>query len=173
MKRSVLLDRARSALDKKTKYESPGKMPPFAAATWPISARNDCSGFVDWCLRFSQDRRVDHPLYTKINGGWFETAAIYADGLAQVGYFSILDAVEPGCMLVYPDYKGADGKTHDGHIGIVLATAGQSIADVVEVIHCSLGAWHSEGDAIQITAATIWQKHEGSIAIWFDDLERD
>lgn len=74
---NTLLTRAASGLGKKTKYKSPGRMPPFAASTWSANIEADCSGFVDWCLRFSQSRKVDHPLYKRVNGGWFETTAIH------------------------------------------------------------------------------------------------
>ncbi len=87
MKVPVLVARACSALGKKTVYESPGVIPSFAAIDWPKGARIDCSGFVDWCLRFTESRRVDHPLYKKVNGGWFETTAIHADGNDSTGFF--------------------------------------------------------------------------------------
>lgn len=173
MKVSVFLNRALSGVGKSTKYESPGKMPAFSANSWPLGAANDCSGFVDWCLRFSPDRRVDHPLYEKINGGWFETTTIHADGLSDVGYFSRVDVVVPGCLLVYPDYKGSDGKWHDGHVGVVINSNGPEISDVTEVVHCSLGSWKNHGDAIRETGPQIWEARADSIAVWFDGLEKD
>ncbi len=41
----LFLSRALSALDKGTKYKSPGKMPSFATSERPENAQNDCSGF--------------------------------------------------------------------------------------------------------------------------------
>lgn len=173
MKTSIFLTRALSALEKGTIYDSPGKMPSFDANVWPAGARNDCSGFVDWCLRFSPNRKVDHPLYKKTNGGWFETTTIFADGLSAVGFFSKLNSVVPGALLVYPDYSGADRKHHDGHVGIVLKTDGPAISQVTEVIHCSLTSWKKFGDGIRVTDASAWHKHKESIAVWFDSLEKD
>jgi hypothetical protein len=77
----TVISRALSGLGKKTVYKSPGKMPPFTANEWPLGAENDCSGFLCWCLRFSKNRKIDHPLYKKVNGGYFETTGIHADGL--------------------------------------------------------------------------------------------
>jgi hypothetical protein len=35
---STVLSRALSAIDKKTVYKSPGKMPSFEASSWPLAA---------------------------------------------------------------------------------------------------------------------------------------
>lgn len=166
---SILIERALSGLGKKTTYKSPGKMPSFNLSAWPKNAENDCSGFVDWCLQFSPNRKVDHPLYKKINGGWFETSAIHADGLSSVGYFSKLDIPKPGAMLVYPDYTNISGN-HDGHIGIVLETSGSGVGGVTKIVHCSLGASVKLGDAVQVTDSQIWQSHSNSIIVWFEGL---
>jgi hypothetical protein len=146
-------------------------MPSFEASSWPDGGVCDCSGFVDWCLRAFPGRKVDHPLYKKVNGGWFETTAIYADGLAATGYFSRLTTPKPGALLVYPDYKGDDGKNHDGHIGIVTAASGDDVAGVQSIIHCSLGGWKHHGDAVQETAPEAWLAHGNSIIVWYEGLE--
>lgn len=171
MQVSTFITRAMSGIDKKTSYKSPGKMPSFDASSWPERAKCDCSGFVDWCLRFSPNRKVDHPLYLKTNGGWFETTAIHADGLATVGYFSRIENAKPGAMLVYPDYVGPDKTKHDGHIGIVLEVNGKGVSGVTRIIHCSLGAFNKKGDAIEVTDSSIWQRNKSSIIVWFDGLE--
>ena len=167
---AVLLARARSGLGKKTVYSSPGKMPAFSASTWPVGAKNDCSGYVSWCLRFSESRKVDHPLYKKVNGGWFETTAIHRDGLEATGYFQRLDRAQPGALLVYPDYTDGSGQAHDGHVGIVLSAAGSGVRGVTEVIHCALGNFRSRQDAIQITDAAPWTARDESLIVWFEDL---
>lgn len=167
---STLLARANSGLQNGTIYSSPGKMPSFAASTWPNNAKNDCSGFVSWCLRFSESRKVNHPLYIKVNGGWFDTEAIHRDGMEPTGYFRRLDRAQPGAFLVYPDYKGNDGKRHDGHIGIVAEVNGDGVAGVSRVIHCSLGNFKATGDAIQVTGPDAWKKMSDSIIVWFDGL---
>jgi len=166
----TLLTRAQSALGKNTKYRSPGVVPPLAGASWPASgAATDCSGFVTWCLRIS--RQTDNPFYVKQNGGWLDTAAIYADGLATVGFFEALDVPRPGSMLVYPDYVGADGRHHDGHIGIVLdANGGHGSEAVTRIIHCSLGASNALGDAVQVTPPAIWINHGHAICVWYAAL---
>ncbi|MFZ6750091.1 CHAP domain-containing protein [Undibacterium sp. Ren11W] len=168
---STVISRAMSGLAKTTAYKSPGKMPSFEASSWQENGACDCSGFVDWCLRFSPNRVVDHPLYKKINGGWFETTAIHADGLASVGYFSQLETAKPGAMLVYPDYIGSDGKKHDGHIGIVIEVNGSGVRGVSKIVHCSMNGWTNKGDAIQATGSEPWQAHVNSIIVWFESVE--
>ncbi|MDX5984343.1 hypothetical protein [Sphingomonas echinoides] len=174
MDSATAITRARSGLGKKTEYKSPGVMPSFAAATIPPNGKLDCSGFVYWSIRFPsvppQSRIVNHPLYKKINGGWFETTAIHADGLSPTGYFHALAEPVVGSFLVYPDYTGTDGRTHDGHIGIVTALdmAQHGIARVKAIIHCSLGGWHQHGDAVQETAPAPWLAHSNAIAVWYE-----
>lgn len=172
MKAETIISRARSALGKKTRYDSPGVSPDLMASSWPESgARIDCSGFVAWCLR--RPRVVDHPFYKKTNGGWFETSGIYADGLASVGYFAELDKPRPGAMLVYPDYKSASGKNREGHIGIVteVAPQGSGITAVLKVIHCSAGGWKKSKDAVQETTPVAWLANPKSIIVWLDGTE--
>lgn len=167
----TVIARARSGLGKKTKYESPGVTPNIAAATWPATgAHNDCSGFVSWCLRMP--RQLDNPFYKRVNGGWFETSGIYADGLSSVGLFSKLDVPKPGALLVYPDYRGADGRSHDGHIGIVTVVDGTKtgVPAVTSIVHCSLGGWNNHQDAIQETPPAPWLAHSNSIIVWLDGL---
>ena len=171
MNASTVITRALSGLGKHTAYKSPGKMPSFESLVWPSKAQNDCSGFVDWCLRFSPTRKVNHPLYKKVNGGWFETTAIHADGMANVGYFYQLERAKPGALLVYPDYLDDDKKPHDGHIGIVVEANAPGIKGVTQIIHCSLGASKTKGDAIQVTGSEIWQAHKSSIIVWLEGLE--
>jgi len=170
MKASTVVTRAYSGLDKGTQYVSPGKMPSFDSNTWPLGSVNDCSGFVNWCLRFSQNRKVDHPLYKKVNGGWFETSAIYEDGLASTGYFSRIDEAIPGAFLVYPDYVSEDKKHHQGHIGVVIEANGAGPSGVKKIIHCSLSASTNLNDAIQLTDASMWVNHTESIIVLFDGM---
>ena len=87
MNADTIITRALSGIGKKTIYSSPGKMPSLAASEWPMNAENDCSGFLCWAFRFSKNRKVDHPLYKKVNGGYFETTGIHADGLHSTGFF--------------------------------------------------------------------------------------
>jgi hypothetical protein len=165
MQVSTVIDRALSALAKGTVYSSPGRMPSFSAHTWPHKAKNDCSGYVSWCLRFSESRKVDHSLYRRVNGGWFETTAIHRDGEESTGYFSKQARPMPGSLLVYPDAGG-----NDGHIGLVLEAKGMGIAGASKVIHCSAGNYRQHGDAIQITGPNAWLARKDSIIVWYDDL---
>lgn len=165
----TVLTRAYSALGKKTIYKSPGAMPSLVASTWPESkVKIDCSGFVAWCLRFR--RRLDHPLYNRVNGGWFETTGIHADGMASTGFFTKLADPLPGALLVYPDYVGRDNNHHNGHIGIVTEVNGPGIKGVSRIIHCSLSAYRNLKDAIQITSPDPWLSHDSSIIVWLDGL---
>ncbi|QDZ07270.1 hypothetical protein FPZ24_07085 [Sphingomonas panacisoli] len=173
---TTVLARASSGLGKHTVYKSPGHMPHFAATSFPDHGELDCSGFVYWCIRFAsnppESRMVDHPLYKKINGGWFETTAIHADGLTGTGYFHKVEPVV-GAFLVYPDYRGADGKRHDGHIGIIteIDPTKTGIARVTKIIHCSLGGWTQQHDAIQETGPDHWLKQASSIAVWYEGMD--
>lgn len=165
---STVISRALSALGKGTEYKSPGSMPAFSAYAWPSKAKNDCSGFVSWCLRFSQNRKVQHPLYVSTNGGWFETTAIHRDGLSSTGYFTQIDSGQPGALLVYPDRKG-----HDGHVGIVVDSKGKGVGGVTKVIHCSLGNYPNTRDAIQLTGPDAWLARKDSIIVWLEGLRAD
>jgi len=169
MDSKTAIARALTGLQKKTVYKSPGTLPSLELDAWPENASNDCSGFIYWCLRFEStpagSRRVDNPLYKKVNNGWFDTSAIHADGKDVGGYFRELEFPAVGSLLVYPDKGGSEG-----HIGMVTAvtpgTAG--IAGVEKVIHCSLGGWNKKGDAIQETAPDVWVKATSSIIVWYE-----
>ena len=162
MNTDTLIARARSGLGKKTVYSSPGVTPPLSANTWPASgAKNDCSGYVAWCLRIS--RVVDNPKYKQINGGWFETTAIHADMGGSWGIFDGIDTPVVGAFVCYPDKDG-----HDGHIGVITAvTGGKGVAAIQKVIHCSLGGWKNLGDAIQETAPAPWLARSDSLIGWY------
>lgn len=161
MQLSVLMTRARSALGKATRYKSPDTTPLLNAASWPASgAKIDCSGFPAWCLRIS--RKVDHPKYEAINGGWFETTGIHADIANSWGFFEPLTVPKVGAFLVYPDKNG-----HEGHMGIVSAVNGKAgLNGVTHVIHCSASGWNQHGDAIRETGPQIWAAHPDTLIGW-------
>lgn len=163
----AIVHRALSAPGCDTVYASGGAIPPLSASAWPhAGAATDCSGFVAWCLRMS--RRVNHPLYRAVNGGWFETTAVYQDGLASTGFFSRVPRAEPGCLLVYPD-RSDDGGLHQGHIGIVVKASGDGIAGVDQVVHCSLSAYRKTGDAIRVSDPGPWLARKDSIIVRFGE----
>ena len=165
MQVATLIGRARSGLGKNTRYSSPGVTPPLSASTWPTSgARNDCSGFLAWCLRIS--RVVNHPKYQAINGGWFETTGIHADVINSWGFFEEMDTPAVGAFVVYPDHGG-----HDGHIGLVSAVnGGGGIAGIDRVIHCSSSGWTNHGDAIRETGASVWAGNPASRIGWYTSV---
>lgn len=162
---ATLVARAKSGLGKKTQYSSPGKTPALDAVSWPATGgKIDCSGFLAWCLRIS--RKVPHPKYVNINGGWFETTAIHADAQASWGFFEQLTVPAVGAFLVYPDENG-----HDGHIGLVSAVNGSAgIEGVTSVIHCSYSGWTKHGDAIRETGPSAWISRPDSRIAWYASI---
>ncbi|WP_370307293.1 CHAP domain-containing protein [Sinimarinibacterium flocculans] len=170
MDAATAVNRALSALGKGTKYKSPGKMPPLEASSWPAGAKNDCSGFCCWVLRFSPDRKIKHPLYEEVNGGYFETTGLWTDGMKDTGYFSALDNPRPGAILVYPDYKDSTGKMRDGHMGVVVEVnpKAKGIAAVTRIVHCSS---LNKGDAIQATDPKRWLARKESIIVWQEGMK--
>ncbi len=161
--RATVVARAMSAVGTSTQYTMTDTRPPaIDAERWPEDgARIDCSGFVAWCLRMP--RKIRHPLYQKVNGGWFETTALYQDGLNQTGFFSSVPSAQPGSLLVYPDKDGAQG-----HIGVVLEANGAGVQGAQRVVHCSLGSFKKTGKAIQETSAAIWQKRADAIVLDYE-----
>lgn len=159
----TVVSRALSAVGCDTVYDLGGAPPPLSAAAWPSrGARTDCSGYVAWCLRMS--RRVDHPLYRRINGGWFETSAVFADGSDKTGFFVKVAKAAPGDLLVYPD-RVRDGAVRQGHIGVVVDAAGAGVAGVSRVAHCASSHFREHGDAVRVTGADAWRAREDSIIV--------
>lgn len=161
--RATVVSRALSGVGSKTAYELENKRnPSLSAEQWPASGmRTDCSSFVAWCLRMSS--KVAHPLYVKKNGGWFETSAVYEDGLQQTGYFSKVELAQPGSLLVY-----GDSKSGHGHIGIVTEAKGKGVKGASKVVHCSSGNFNKTGKAIQLTDAAAWLKRSDTIIVDFE-----
>ena len=99
---------------------------------------------------------------------------IHADGTSSTAFFTQLADPDPdpvaGALLVYPDYVGADGKSHDGHIGVVLEAGDKGIKGVQRVIHCSLGNFKKSGDAVQVTGPQAWAVRPNSIIVWLDGM---
>jgi cell wall-associated NlpC family hydrolase len=111
----------------------------------------DCSGFVAWCLGVDRYLATQFPHYEM--GQWFETSAVYKDAKSPFGFVTEVPwkASLPGDVLVYGDRKDSAGKVRQGHIGIVSEVTDQG---PVSVVHCSLGNWKREGDAIWETDCT-------------------
>ncbi len=161
--RESVLNRALSAVDTDTEFDIySSATPPLSAEFWPISgAKIDCSGFIAWCFRTR--RNITHPLYRRVNGGWFETSALHRDGLERSGYFTEHNHATPGSLLVYPDKDG-----RHGHVGLVVEVNGEGIDGVVGVVHCSSGNYRSNNKAIQLTSPQLWLDRDDSIIIDFE-----
>lgn len=161
--RETVVARAMSGVGSQTAYALKNKVnPPLSAEAWPEDGmRTDCSSFVAWCLRMSS--KVNHPLYIKQNGGWFETSAVFKDGLHQTGYFSSVATARAGSLLVYPDKQGSQG-----HIGIVVSAEGPGVAGVSKVVHCSSGSFKKTGKAIAVTGPQAWIDREETIIVDYE-----
>ncbi|NOT87455.1 MAG: CHAP domain-containing protein [Lysobacter sp.] len=168
LSRETLVGRALSAVNSETVYTLQNKVnPKLAAERWPESGmRTDCSSFVAWCLRISV--KVSHPLYVKVNGGWFETTAVYKDGIHQTGFFSAVEQARPGSLLVYGDQSGKEG-----HIGIVVEVDGPGVAGVRKVVHCSSGNYKKHGRAIRMSNAAVWIKNDKTIIVDYEGFSQD
>lgn len=161
--REAVVARALFAVNTDTIYAMKDKVnPPLSAEAWPKSGmKTDCSSFVAWCLR--RPSKEQHPLYVKANGGWFETSAVYKDGIEQTGFFSSVETAQPGSLLVYPDRNGKQG-----HIGLVVKVNGPGIQGVSKVAHCSSGAFKKTGKAIALTEPTAWLARADSIIVDYE-----
>jgi len=127
------------------------------ATPWnPLTHKCDCTGFLAWCLEM--DRKTNHPLYAKWNGGWLESSAIARDAmLPGAGMFDrmLWTSAAPGDVLVWGDRDG-----HQGHVGIVSEANDGPQA----VVHCSMGNYRATGDAIQETDVSIFLRNGAIVA---------
>ena len=165
---SDVVARARSAIAKGCFYKlGAGGMRPHDPHPWDSANKCDCSGFAAWCLGVS--RQTDNPWYKEQNGGWFETSAIVRDCETPYGVFALVTRQHalPGDLLVYGDYKGSDGATRQGHVGICSEANAKG---PVKVIHCSSGNYRKTGDAIRETDVGWWNLAGGVVArcAWVD-----
>jgi cell wall-associated NlpC family hydrolase len=160
---SVMLERAQACLERKTAYKLGKGNFSTKKPQLELGKQCDCSGFVAYCMMFN--RKTDHPLYVKVNGGWFDTTAIHRDLQVSQGFFDALDAAKPGAIVVYPDAGG-----HQGHIGIVVEANGPGVKGIDRIIHCSSGNFRSNGDAIQITAPSAFLARKDSLIGWYGGL---
>ncbi len=158
------LKRARSASGFKTIYDlGSGGMNPASAR--PVSSGNkcDCSGFVCWALGIS--RQTTHPLYMTFNGGWINTDGMVHDAKNPTGCFSQLNKAKIGCIVVFPGGR-VNGITTIGHVGIV---TGVKDGRPSKVLHCSSGNYRNNGEAIQETLPTVFNRSD-AIYAWYEGL---
>lgn len=137
MTNEELLTRARSAIGKGCRYKlgCGGYHPKDdlpARPTWRIPKGGlvprkllflDCSGFISWVL--GRPRAV-----TVVPGMWgCSTDSIYRDATKHNFHFAQIDKPIPGCIAVYGDWKDAKGKTHQGHVAIVVDPDKHTVVD--------------------------------------------
>lgn len=157
--------RGRSALGKGTKYTL-GKGGYKPTKTW-VSKESDCSGFVAWCFGVSRILKI--PYYQELNGGWFETSALYKDAQSTRGFVDevLLSECDIGDLFLWPD---RDGK--QGHVGII-SEVDLGLEVPTKVLHCSSGNWKKYGDAIQETSTHLFLEARGIVArvAWLEEAE--
>jgi hypothetical protein len=117
----------------------------------PSTVQCDCSGFVAWCLGVSR-KLVGNPYYANLNGGWFETSAVYRDARSPLGMVEEVSIPKPGDIIVWPDRP-----PNQGHIGIISRV--NEAGHPTTVIHCSKGNQKEYGDAIQENDSLLFFNH--------------
>lgn len=160
MRRSEIVDKARSAIGHGTLYRLGAGAPPLAPHPWDETGACDCSGFVCWVLGLSRYQ----PLLTflkPLNGGWLSTDGMVCDALNPTGYFEpVAGAPLPGDLVVYPAAWYAKkiaraekryGKgPRIGHVGIITEELES------RVVHCSSGNFRQHNDAIYETDLSVF-----------------
>jgi hypothetical protein len=159
-----LLARARSQLGRGIKYRlGAGGMVPSASSPANSAGDCDCSGFSGWCAGVS--RLTKHPVHVKFNGGWINTDAMHYDAVKRLaGFFELLVAPKPGAFVLYPGSK----KKGVGHVGIVTSVDAKD--QIAKVIHCSIGNYRKNGDAIAETSADVFRRPD-RIICWYCGID--
>lgn len=171
MTSSVVLERARAAKGQGILYRlGKGGYDPKAALPGarmvelvpPRIIRGlDCSGFVAWCCGISRDPRRNKknpalsgmPIATWPR--WVESTNIWADVTGeQIAWINVpFDQLQPGDVLVYPDFKNALGQHREGHVAIVADPVRRTIVD------CSSSQSKALGQAItERDGSFFWRK---------------
>lgn len=169
MTREEVVERAHSAIGHETHYMlGKGGRLWHKETPWEPGVRGcDCSGFIAWC--YDVDRYKPDPWYSKYNGFWLETSAVVRDARSPFGLFTEVpwQEVLPADVLVWGDHVDADGKKHEGHIGLV-ATVNEK--GVQTVIHCSAGNARHFNDAIAETDAGLWLRRSDAIVACYREF---
>jgi len=164
--RDAVVARARKAIGHATVYKlGQGGRDPLAQHPGAVLTVEgftqylcDCSGFAAWCVG------VDR--YLPNVGGdaaeayqWFETSNLAKDveredwpNLSKV----LWQAALPGDLLVWGDRNGSQG-----HVGVV-ASLGQTGPETV--VHCSMGNFRREKDAIRETGVELFLRNHALVA---------
>ncbi len=146
---NAVVDRARNALGKRTKYLNEAKPPLPSTDDWPIGIEADCSGFVAWCFRLdrNQPRVHDHQLYTD---------TMFDDARGRHLFFRAVTEPAPGDIVLYPYYRNTDRKRlHPGHVAIITAVRGRADYDIID---CS-ETMGKAGDAITQRQGEVFENH--------------
>lgn len=190
-----LIDRARSQLGQAARYRlGGGKTDPRGSTCLDEDRSADCSAFVTWCFRLPKYQAAEVWYLEDLNGGWLNTDGMWLDAHRPYGFFELLEAPLPGCLVVFPAHRGGPLGLPEppgpkvGHCGIVLEVSrktagrdkdtpwewsGQSIArtQADKVIHCSSGNARSWGDAIRETDTTVFDRRSSTIYAWPSSVE--
>jgi hypothetical protein len=152
-----------------------GGRDPKARRPYDSKGRVDCSGFVSWALGFD---RYQHfiGIYGVPEDWWWSTDGLYDDATDRgqldddqrygPGWFRMVaktEPVQPGDVLVYPDYK-LNGVNKQGHTGLIV--------DVLPGFKRGKVGWHEHllvahatpshrlkyGNVVAVTNARAWRK---------------
>ena len=138
-----LIDRARSAIGKGTRFESgKGGADPAAANPLDNEGRCDTSGFIAWVI--GQSRRTTNEFYLGKNEGWMNVLRMRQDVLAEGGFLSQINTPAPGCLALY-------GSSEDSDLNAAIVTEvteinGRTVP--TKVISCTSNNWTQHQDAI-------------------------
>lgn len=148
MTRATAVTRARSAAGQGCKYGlGKGGANPQKSVPWDEDKSCDCSGLVCWALGIH--RMV-----------WLDTSGLVRMALHPPFRAVPLADAQTADLLVYPDHTDATGHHHEGHVGIV-SEVGPTGAE--KAVHCSLGSWRREADAILETGVDLWITNPGTM----------
>jgi cell wall-associated NlpC family hydrolase len=148
MTRAQVVIRARSACGQGCAYAlGKGGANPARSVPWGEEKSCDCSGLVCWAL--GRHRMI-----------WLDTSGIVSLAIRPPFVAVPLADAQTGDLLVYPDRTDSSGQHRQGHVGIV-SEAGITSAE--KAVHCSLGNWRRESDAILETGVDLWITNPGTI----------
>ena len=163
-----VLERARSAVGRRTRYDFGAAPPPAALDVWPMAAGTDCSGFVAWCFGLTRYPPQYRP--EKLS-----TDAIYLDAHRRSGsrLFQQVDRPAPADIVIYPSYvtraitrrecrlPGNVGACSAGHVAILSEVRPDGAYGIIE---CALTPYRQLGDAIAADRGVgIFEEHARSM----------
>lgn len=154
----ALLARARSGLNKRTRYRIDVAPPSPLLPAWPVGIKADCSGFVAWCFGLGR-----YP--PELHGYQLFTDSIVEDALLSTAnrFFVRSDRPVIGGIVAYPWYRDEAGDRKAGHIAIVTDVRSQNDYDILD---CSKSAFLDPKikDAIVEARDTKFEAHRMRLA---------